>query len=164
MRKHTTAIIIGAGLVFYETANAGEKLETSPIFVSESVSAHRSRLMDSPHIHEETQPISIDITDSIGVYGNRVEGSLDAFWENHFEPNASPVFKLHFLRYASFRHGAQQPKVSEGFGTLAVYLSEIGFTTDDIMRCIKQLVEKKSISLPNVMLPEQLLAAYEPQP
>ncbi len=47
------------------------------------------------------------ITGASGVNSQKVEGSLDIFWENYLEPTASPNYRIHFLKYIDFRNGAQ---------------------------------------------------------
>ena len=93
-----------------------------------------------------------------------VEGSLDVFWENNLEPTSPPLLRIHFLRYIGFRGGAQQASRIVGFSNLEAYLTKIGLTSEDAKQWVRRLSEHKSVSIPNVMLPEPYLAAYEPQP
>lgn len=90
-----------------------------------------------------------------------VEGSLDILWENHTTPNATPKYRLMFWRYKNFKSGAQKSKHLVGPDALESYLIEINFTPDDAKSSIKQVNEKHSVSIPNVMMTEQYVAAYE---
>jgi hypothetical protein len=114
--------------------------------------------------NKEIASMAIEATNSIRAYGKGVEGSLDVFWENNLEPTAPPLVRIHFLRYTNFRSGAQQANRILGFSNLELYLTEIGLTSEDAKHWVKRLVENRSVSIPNVMLPEPHVAAYEPHP
>ena len=96
-----------------------------------------------------------------GVNSQKVEGSLDIFWENYLEPTATPTFKIHFLKYLNSINGAQQSKTIVGAANLVVYFMELGFTPEDANHWVAQVNEKKSVSIPNVMLASQHAIAYE---
>lgn len=89
------------------------------------------------------------------------EGSLDIFWVNSEAPTATPHYRLLFLRYtATPSGGVLQPKWIVGDQALHAYLVEIHFTSEDASSWIEQLKEKRSVSIPNVMLASQFLADY----
>lgn len=89
-----------------------------------------------------------------------IEGSLDILWENH-QQAAAPRYRLIFARYKNFRSGAQPSKKVVGDDALESYLVQIGFAASDAKLWIKQLQEKQSVSIPNVMMPEAEMSPYE---
>jgi len=91
-----------------------------------------------------------------------VEGSLDILWENYTTPNATPKYRLLFARYMNFESGAQRSKRLVSIDALESYLVEVGFTPDDAKNLVRQVNEKNCVSIPNVMMPEGCLTAYEP--
>ncbi len=91
---------------------------------------------------------------------NKIEGSLDIFWMNQIAPAATPKYQLHFTRYIGFQSGAQPSKLIVGNDGLKSYLTELGFTPQDAETWTAQVHENRSVSIPNVMLPEQYLAPY----
>jgi hypothetical protein len=86
-----------------------------------------------------------------------VEGSLDIFWENYTTRNATPKYRLLFARYENFKSGAQQSNRLVGADALESYLVEINFTPDNAKNWVKQVNEKNSVSIPNVMMPEPFI-------
>jgi hypothetical protein len=91
---------------------------------------------------------------------NTIEGSLNIFWVNQTELAATPKYQLHFVRYSGFQSGAQPSKLIVGADGLESYLTELGFTPQNARQWIAQAHENRSVSIPNVMLPEQYLAPY----
>ena len=91
-----------------------------------------------------------------------IEGSLDIRWENYGEPRTTSKYALLFARYRNFRNGAQKPKLIVGDDALEAYLIKIHFTPQNARERIKQVKEKKSVSIKNTMMPTQFLADYEP--
>lgn len=91
----------------------------------------------------------------------RVEGTLDIFWENNAEPRSTPKYRLLFVPYRNFRNGAQPAKYLASTEALKSYLIQISFSREDADERVKQLNEKKSVSIPNVFLTERFLAEYE---
>jgi hypothetical protein len=90
-----------------------------------------------------------------------IEGSLDIQWENYTTPNATPKYRLLFARYKNFKSGAQPSKWLVSANALESYLIEVNFTPDDAKNWLKLLNEKNSVSIPNVMMPEGYITAYE---
>ena len=89
-----------------------------------------------------------------------VEGSLDIRCTNWTDEKATPRYNIFFLRYGNFKNGAQKPNPIVGTGGLEHYLIELGFTAENTKNWIKQIREMHSVSIPNVMMPKQRLAAY----
>jgi hypothetical protein len=161
MSKKVLTVIAGAALFGCEVANSYDRPEAPLSFIGESFDDRRIRMMDSPHIHMETQTMTIHVEDSIATHVGSTEGSLDLFRENYLEPRAVPEYKIHFLKYVNFRNGAQQAKRIVSSLGLVAYLIEIGFAPENAIDLAKQLNEKRSVSIANVMLPASHLDAYE---
>jgi len=89
-----------------------------------------------------------------------VEGSLDIQWANYNEPSATPKYRLLFARYEGFQGGAQPSKQITGTDALQAYLIELGFETVNAKNWIKQVQEKVSVAIPNVILEQEQLAPY----
>jgi hypothetical protein len=89
-----------------------------------------------------------------------VEGSLEILWLNAGDPRVTPRYDLIFSRYAGFKNGAQQPGKVVGPAALVSYLINLGFTAEDAQNWVKQVHQKLSVSIRNVMLPDQHLADY----
>jgi hypothetical protein len=92
---------------------------------------------------------------------NAIEGSLDIIWENNAPPAATPRYMVLFSRYQNFKSGAQPHKSIVGEEALADYLIAIGFKPADAKRWIREVSAKGTVSIPNVMMPEDQMAAYE---
>jgi hypothetical protein len=161
MRKKVLTVIAGAALFGCEVANSYDRPEAQSSFIGESFDDRRIRMMHSPHIHMETHTMTVHVEDSIATHVGSTEGSLDLFRENHLEPGAVPEYKIHFLKYVNFRNGAQQAKRIVSALDLVAYVVEIGFAPENAMGVARQLDEKRSVSIANVMLPASYLCAYE---
>jgi hypothetical protein len=98
----------------------------------------------------------------IGAVERTIEGSLDILWTNFNEPQGTPHYDLIFTRYENPHNGAQRPYHVVGTLALKIYLVEIGFDAEDAVDWIKKLSEKRSVSIPNVMLNAQQIAPYIP--
>lgn len=93
--------------------------------------------------------------------GPTVEGSLDIHWMNGQSPTATPQYHVFFLRYANFKSGAHQPNVIIGASALKSYLVEIGFVVENAKKWVEQIhATGKTVSIPNVMMPQAHLADY----
>lgn len=93
-----------------------------------------------------------------------IEGTLDVNWTNYGEPNATPRYKLLFLKYVGFVNGAQKPKEIVGTANLESYLRSLKISTQHLTDLLKELGNKKSVSLDNFMLDEQQAAEYKNVP
>ncbi len=167
MKRELIALVVGAALLGCEMVYALDKPVAQFSWHDEYLDDQHLRFVDSPHIHREILTMTIESTSRVagagGVHGQKVEGSLDIFWENYLKPTAAPSYRIHFLKYVDPRNGAQQSNTIVGTANLVAYLSEIGFAQEDVSHWLKQVSDKKSLSIPNVMLPMQYLAAYEPR-
>lgn len=91
-----------------------------------------------------------------------IEGSLDIMWMNWGVPGP-PRYNLYFLRYANPRNGAQQPHEVIGDESLEHYLVKLGFTAEDAKQWIDKVRhERSAASIPNVWMPDEHLADFEP--
>jgi hypothetical protein len=104
--------------------------------------------------------MNIIVTSALTASGNAVEGTLDIIWENNAQPTATPRYMVLFARYQNFKNGAQPYKSIVGTDALESYLIEVGFTTENARRWTEQ-VREGTISIPNVIMPEGQMAAYE---
>jgi hypothetical protein len=119
---------------------------------------------DSPHSHVEIPEMTINVTNTITASGRAVEGSLDVRWENSTHPTAAAKFRTLFLRHDDkFRGGAQQPHWIVGREALESYLLELGCTSAEAKDWAGKVREKRgnSLSITNVKMPEEHLAAYK---
>jgi hypothetical protein len=89
-----------------------------------------------------------------------VEGSLDILWINSTDTSATPRYDVIFSRYAGFKNGAQQPNKITGRAVLEDYLTGLGFTSGDSKNWVRRAHDRISVSIPNVIMPDQLLADY----
>jgi hypothetical protein len=90
-----------------------------------------------------------------------VEGSLDIFWANHAEREATPTYVLHFLRYRNFKQGAQRAKTISGQPALTLYLRNLNLTEPQIRLILSRIDADKSFDVPNILLPKPHALAYE---
>ena len=117
-----------------------------------------------------------------------IAGTLYIRWENDTQALATPRYKLIFSRYKNLSEGvhitsreglynllvnyrsggmwspqggAQPSKLLVGSDGLESYLIDIGFRPDDAKDWVKQIHEKGSVSIPNVMMPEEQMSEYE---
>ncbi len=98
----------------------------------------------------------------IGAVERTIEGSLDILWTNFNEAQSAPHYDVLFARYENFQNGAQRPKPIAGADALKNYLVGLGFDAENANDWIKKLSEKRSVSIPNVMLTAVQIAPYIP--
>jgi hypothetical protein len=91
---------------------------------------------------------------TVSVLGRAIEGSLDIKPLSFAAGGAGLSFHLLFLRYANFRNGAQQPKLIDGVDSLERYLVCLGFSDDDARAWVARASAERSVSIPNVIMPE----------
>jgi hypothetical protein len=117
-----------------------------------------------PHSHVEVPEMTINVMNTITASGQAVEGSLDLRWENYTDLTAAPRIRTLFLRYDDkFKGGAQQAHWIVGWEALESYLLEIGCTSTDAKDWVGKVRERRgnSLSITNVKMPEQYLAAFK---
>jgi hypothetical protein len=118
-----------------------------------------------------------------------IKGSLYIIrWEKNTQASATPRYMLMFSRHKTFsegvhitsredlysllvnyrswdmwspKGGAQPSKLLVGSDVLESYLIDIGFRPDDAKDWIKQIHEKGSVFIRNVVMPEEQMSAYE---
>ena len=88
------------------------------------------------------------------------EGTLEIIWQNALEQAATPKYQLFFLRYRNFKSGAQRPNIVVGTDGLESYLLDIGFKPELAKSYVAQVHVERNISINNVEMPEERLAAY----
>jgi hypothetical protein len=79
-----------------------------------------------------------------------------------FNSAATPRYDVLFARYENFQNGAQRPNPITGTDALGRYLPQLNFDVEHANDWIKKLSEKRSVSIPNVLLTEQQITPYIP--
>jgi hypothetical protein len=91
---------------------------------------------------------------------DRVEGVLDIFWENNSESNVAATYRLRFLTLARRPGGPVAPLTVVGDDCLERYLVRWGFSAANADGWVQRLKKQFSVSIPNVMLPADLVGPY----
>jgi hypothetical protein len=166
MNQKVGSILCAALLLGCETSPKVEAMKRRyggvPVFNS-FVFDDRFSFTDSVHTHVDL-PETSTRSRSIGISGafgsETVEGSLDVLLANHSEILSAPEYRLLFLRYEEFKRGAQQSSQMRGIESVAIYLAELRLPVGVIIKIIGHLLEKQSVSIPNILMPVQHLEAY----
>jgi hypothetical protein len=166
MKKQFGSILCAVWLVGCETAPRVEALKRRNGGVSafnRFVFNDRFSFTDSVHTHIEIPETNIGTgsTTIAGSFGNEtVEGSLDILGATHTNPSPIPEYQLLFLRYEKFKHGGQQSSRVGGIENVVTNLAKLRLPVEVIMKVVGQLLEKQSVSIPNILMPVENLAAY----
>jgi hypothetical protein len=118
---------------------------------------------DLAHTHVELPKMNIEASSikASGSFDSKVaEVSLDILPVNRIASSSVPEYRFLILPYENFRHGAQQSSQVGGIDGVATGLAKLRFSVEDITKVIGQLLERNSVSIPNVMMPVEYLAAY----
>jgi len=118
---------------------------------------------DSAHTHVELPETNVEASsiNASGSFDSKVvEGSLDILPVNHTASLSASEYRFLFLRYENFRRGGQQSSQVGGIDGVANGLAKLQLSVEVITKVIEQLLEKNSVSIPNVMMPVQYLTAY----
>jgi hypothetical protein len=149
-----TLVVVSLGLL------VGHGVETVKTTLSRSGKFFDIRHLvsaDSAHAHRELPTLMGEQTATYAGREALVEGSLDLRCVSHHDAlTASPIFKISFLRYSGFTNGAQcaaAPVDPED------YLKQIGLPADVARALVQRVLEGKSASLHNFMMPERFLSS-----
>ena len=117
--------------------------------------------VSADNIEDEIEQVRKALPPQGTDFRDLIEGSLDILWANHEQPEATPQYLLHFLRYVGFKDGGQPKTTLSGKNALEDYLKRLNVSDKQLQIIFDGVQKDKSFDIPNVFMPKELALTYD---